>query len=1003
MKKYTFQKPDDIYRGLELWMINDRLEDDEIIHQVEEFKKKGIYSVIFRTYNGLYSDYPGPEFKRKLRVAVEAAKKCGLKIVLQAGYMPSAYPGLPKAYALHKIVPMSEEQLHGDEHVLTRDGVTAYTDQIAVSTINMLDEESMDFYIKTSYEDMWVDFADEFGKTIISVWLDEPRVDNKYLTWTPKLGEMFVKRYGYSIEENIPSLYYDIGDYKKIRYDYYTLLRDMLKNCYYMKVRTWCHSKGLTFSGHLMGEERLTMQIAQAIAVMPFYQYLDIPGIDLLRSNHDWYDKPQLAWSKYFQDFVERSMHIAAVQCVSAAEQVGKEHVLCEMYGVTSPNFVFRDQMHLFDFFAANGINHQCIHGLFYSVRGFRKRLYPQTFNVYQPFWENFRNVKDYVARVSSFISCGNCSKDVLVLHPLETAYGLFRGLADLEDESSRTAIEDYDKRYYMLIRQLYSSQIPFHFGDMSMIEQMGSVEENRFVVGKMAYSTVVVADLEVLTAKTLRLLSEFARNGGKIFIKGALPSRVDGREDETVTGILSSLPNISLLENNEVLIRALKQDNGRSYGYQCVDDASKTVINHRVDGDNNYFLIHNGDCRRAKKGELCIKGIHKAFRFDAETASISQIDSYVRNGETVIPVVNAEGGSSLIFTEPAQTSAQPLKSSKMFRVLPLDEVSCSISGENVLTLELCTYKTEKMNQFSEKEIAIERVVEKLKREKYEGEVTLRFKFYSDFCVKGLRLVLEDPEECKVTLNGKPVKLESQGYYYAKSFHVVGLPDNVCPGENIIELTRYTKPQIAAPFTDDMKHLFELFQAPVGVDLERIHILGEFLVEAIPEYAAGAGIVRYGKHFYMTEKKSIPAVADVTAHGYPFYPGCVDYTIKLNVTEDMLEAEDVILKIGIYNGCSATVLVNDKKVGCIDREPYTRSLKQALITGENKIEIRLYGTFRNMFGPSHIEGVDPSGCFRNMWWMDMEHSECTEYDSGSLTNSFQLAPLGIGDITLELI
>ena len=1003
MMKCTFEEPADIYRGLDLWMVNDKLEDDEIIRQVEEFREKGLYSVIFRTYNGLISDYPGPEFRSKLRVAVEAAKRCGLKIVLQAGYMPSAFPGLPKSYALHRIVPLPKEQLHGDEHILARDGVIAYTDQIAVSTINMLDEESMDFYIKAVYEDMWADFSDEFGKTIISVWLDEPRVDNKYLTWTPKLGRKFAERYGYSIEENIPSLYYDIGDYKKIRYDYYTLLRDMLKTCYYMKVRTWCHSRGLTFSGHLMGEERLTMQIAQAIAVMPFYRYLDIPGIDLLRSSHDWYDKPQLAWTKYFQDFVERSMHIAAVQCVSAAEQAGKEHVLCEMYGVTSPNFVFRDQMHLFDYFAANGINHQCMHGLFYSVRGFRKRLYPQTFNVYQPFWENFRNVKDYVARVSSFVSCGKCTKDVLVIHPLETAYGLFRGLTDPEDESNRAAIEEYDKCYYRLIVQLYSSQIPFHFGDMSLIEEMGSVKKDRLVVGEMAYSTVVVADIEVLTAKMVSLLDEFAHNGGKILIKGALPSRIDGREDKTVAGFLGSLSNTCLFENNEALIRALKQDGSRSYVYHCSDDASKTVINHRVDGDNNYFFIHNGDCRRGKRGELCMKGMHKAFRFDAQSGQVSEMDSYERDGETVIPVVNAVGGSSLIFTIPAQTPAKLPKSSKMFRVLPLDEISCSINGENVLTLELCTYKTEKMSRFSEKEIAIERVVEKLKREKYEGEVTLRFKFNSDFPAKGLRLVLEDPEECKVTLNGKQVKLDSQGYYYSKSFQVVVLPDAVCPGENVIELTRYTKPQIAAPFTDDMKHLFELFRAPVGVDLERIYILGDFCVEAVPEYPTGAGIVRYGKHFYMTERKSIPAVADVTSHGYPFYPGCVDYTIKLNVTEDILDAKDAILKIGIYNGCSATVLVNDKKAGCIDREPYALSLKHALMPGENTIVIRLYGTFRNMFGPSHIEGVDPSGCFRNMWWMDIERSDCTEYDSGNLTNSFQLAPFGIGDITLELI
>ena len=90
MKQYPFEVPDEKYRGLDLWMVNDKLEDEEIEKQVKEFKAKGFYSVIFRTYNGLISDYPGPEYKHKVRVAIKSAKECGLKIALQAGFMPSA-------------------------------------------------------------------------------------------------------------------------------------------------------------------------------------------------------------------------------------------------------------------------------------------------------------------------------------------------------------------------------------------------------------------------------------------------------------------------------------------------------------------------------------------------------------------------------------------------------------------------------------------------------------------------------------------------------------------------------------------------------------------------------------------------------------------------------------------------------------------------------------------------------------------------------------------------
>lgn len=1000
MKKYEFQEPKDIYRGLDLWMVNDELTNEEVAHQVEEFKAKGLSSVIFRTYNGLISDYPGPKFKERLRTAINTAKKCGLKITLQAGYMPSAFPELPKEFALHRITPIPEEKLTDGDVVLARYDGIAYTDKIAAATVNMLDECSTDYYIKTAYENMWEEFRGDFGDTVVSVWVDEPRFDNRYLTWTPTIDEEFTKEYGYSLKENIPALYHDIGDFKKVRYDYFTLLRSTMEKRYYSKVREWCHSNGLSFSGHLMGEERLSMQITQAVAVMPFYKYFDVPGIDMLRADHDWYDKPLRAFGKYNQGFVERSMHVSAVQCVSAAEQAGKEHVLCEMYGVTTPNFVFRDQMHLFDFFAANGINHQCMHALFYSPRGFRKRFYPQTFNVYQPFWENFRNIKDYVARVSNFISMGKTEKDVLVLHPLETAYGLCRGLTNPTDESNRDIVEDYDKKYYRFIIGLYSSQIPFHFGDMATIDEMGSVSGKKFVVGDVKYNTVILSDIEVLSAKTLALLKEFAENGGRILIKGKLPERVDGAVSPLAKDILSTAENLQTFENNECLLRELRKQNSKDFIYRAEDDISTTVINHRKDGEKNYFFIHNGDCRREKRGELIINGLHKAYLFNGENSSISELYVTQEDGKTKVPFINAIGGSVMIFTEPSEISIAGDRKDTPQNLLPISNLSAEIQGENLLTLELCTYKTEKMQSFYDKEMSIERVVEKLKREKYEGEVTLKFSFYSEFEAKNLKLVLEDAEECKISLNGIAQDMTVCGYYYSKAFNIINLSDDVKAGENVIELTRYTKPQIAETVSDDMKHLFELFRAPVGVDLERVHILGDFRVECIPEIPTGAGIVRVGKRFFMTPSEKTRAVSDFTSHGYPFYPGTIDYKSTVTLGEIAEKSNDILLSVGIFNGCSSAVFVNGKKIGSIDREPYSISIKDAITSGTNEITIRLYGTMRNMIGPSHTEGTDPVGCNRTTWYQDYERSECTEYDISTLTNSFQLAPYGIGDVKL---
>ena len=98
-----FSNPPMIYRGTELWMLNDRLDDAELRRQVKEMAEKGFYSFIARTYLGLKSDYPGPGFMGKMRTIIDAAREYGMKVFLQAGYMPAAVVGLPAEFSMKKI------------------------------------------------------------------------------------------------------------------------------------------------------------------------------------------------------------------------------------------------------------------------------------------------------------------------------------------------------------------------------------------------------------------------------------------------------------------------------------------------------------------------------------------------------------------------------------------------------------------------------------------------------------------------------------------------------------------------------------------------------------------------------------------------------------------------------------------------------------------------------------------------------------------------------------
>ena len=386
----TFRNPPDNCRGTDFWMLNDKLDDDELRRQLRSMRGQGVASVIARTYIGLKSDYPGEEFHRKMRVTVDAAREIGIKIFLQAGYMPEAVVGLPPEFAISNLMPLSGDEARqsvreGRGRILATAGGVAYTAVNTGTFLDMLDREAMAFYLERSYGEMWKAFADEFGKTCVSVWVDEPSYSPKGLPWSRSIPEAFRRQWGYDLGPKVEALFRDVPGCETVRYHYWRVVQELLDHAYFEQVRDWCHAHGLLFSGHLMMEDTLGSQLLRAGAAMPYYKYFDIPGIDVLTGETHWHSNPMPRRTPGVH--YNCGFYTTPLQCASAAHQAGKERVLAEMYGVTSESFGLLEQKNMFDHFAALGINHRSVHGIFYSLRGRGKRAFPPHVSDFQPYW----------------------------------------------------------------------------------------------------------------------------------------------------------------------------------------------------------------------------------------------------------------------------------------------------------------------------------------------------------------------------------------------------------------------------------------------------------------------------------------------------------------------------------------------------------------------------------------------------------------------------------------
>lgn len=921
-------KENSIFGGTTFWMLNDKLEDEDIVYQIRQMHDKGIYAFIARTYIGLKSDYPGEGFMSKIQLMINTAKECGMRLYLQARYMPEAIPDLEPQNALDFLVAQREPLEDNVELLHSKDGIN-YGRFCSGTFLNMFDEDAIDRYIEICYG-MWDRFKEHFGKTVMSVWVDEPSYSAEYLPYPNNLEAEFKKRYGYDLRDKLHLLYLDEEGYGSVRWQYRTLLQDLMEKAYFAKIRKWCDANNLWFSGHLMMEETINSQLMRAAATMPFYSYFNLPGIDVLLGQLNWREG-EIKPPEIDQFHGSRTVTLSTpLQLASAAAQAGQEHMLCEMYGCSSQNLGFRDQKHIFDTYACYGINHRAIHGSFYSLRGRRKRAYPPHVNYYQPYWGDYRKLNDAISVTSQFVTEGKRSAKVLVIHPMGSGSALFPGkIVGQQKAESDKILERLDNSFISLLSAFTAAHIQFDLGDERIIERDGKVDKDKIWVGNCCYDTVVMPNLTHVRRSVVDIFEKYAASGGKLITIGNLPKYADGNEFDFNCDALR-FENLSktvdhLKAQNEVTvsgvgacnIRLMKRDTRK--GFNC--------------------FVFNFDCSTANDVTLAAKGQYKAFITDNLSGKRHEIYSYQADGQTLVDLTAEAGGSIMLTFEEGCCSVEA-ESPRAVVELPLkNKWQIERKNENVMLLEFCRYKKAD-GQYSIN-MPILAVQDVLVAENYVGRLTLEFEFESLIEVEGAKLAIEELDFEGIYFNGNSVATDFDGYYLAKQFKTLPLP-KILKGINklTVVIAEYT------PLARAKKSINSLFENQKGDELESCYIIGDFAVKADSEPCL-TGNVRYSG--FALDNESDFALSEVTAGGYPFYAGKLDMSQHVNLNK----AKRVLIEFDCINSACADVTVNGKHCGTLMWAPYLCDITDAVKDGDNEIIVTISSTLRNLLGPYH--------------------------------------------------
>ncbi|QJD84521.1 glycosyl hydrolase [Cohnella herbarum] len=948
------RSPGPAYRGVNLWFLNDRLEDEELTRQLQTLHEAGCGAVIARTFDGLRTEYLSEDFLNRMRTIVEQADERSMKVYLQAGYMPGGIPELKPEHRACVIAALEEgqEKEPGDQ-VLLKDDRFTYVKRYIPNYINLLDQEAIATYLRQCYDQPWERMQDAFGQGIFSVWVDEPEFFPHHVPWSEQLLIRFEEKWGYRLQDRIADLFHRSESSYKVRYHYRRIQLSLFIEAYFEQVSKWCAERGLQFSGHLMGEDRLDSQIGYTVAAMPLYSYMQLPGIDHLTGNLRW-----TAMDRSGEMSIPFIM--TPKQCSSIAHQEGKKTVLAELYGVSSQALTFQDQKRIAEYMAILGINHRCLHGSFYSMRGRRKRIYVPHLSEQQPWWEQYGYVSDYFARLSYALHQGTFAADALVIHPIESAYGSYDPLDFMKRQATDLSV--MNDQLTQLSMNLMAAQIGFDYGDEHVMERKAAVDsEGSIRIGEMSYRTVILPMLTTIRESTLRLLERFVELGGVLIATSSFPTLVDCEESES---LLRLKEKAILIDNSTQALRKAVYPQAQERAVQVLagEEIDSIWVYERVlDDQRLVYVLNTNDSRRADV-ELRSSRYRSAHQYDLESGLLVTLAS--NESESVSIEFSLEPWQSkvIVFEQRTALPDHSAKISSGSSVNLIDTVSVSAeqmamrrADPNAMTLDYCQYR--KGDEPYSVTVPVIAVQEILTEEDYEGPVTLRYDFQAEALPSSMAVVVEEAEDYDILVNGTRVRYDGLPYYMDRSFLPIEITSLIVTGVNRIEMTRRFSPLRKTNFFHANR-----FQNIPGVELESIYLIGDFAVYGnLSERVARNRCERLTPRLTVGSERA-SAGENWPSGGYPFYSGTMVYVTEA-IFEVVAPDERIEISLSGLEACVAVVKINGQEASKLAWKPFKADITEWVTEGSNCIEIHVTNTLRNLLGPHHQPKGETDYCY----------------------------------------
>ncbi len=978
-----FPDPPREYSSGPLWVWNDMLSEEQVRSTLRNLAEQNVKQVFVHPRPGLMTPYLSADWFRLWKVALEEAKRLDMNVwIYDEDSYPSGFAGglvpdaMPEARGrglffsevkrLEKpgagVLAVFRLGNGGCEEVTTRAraGETLRDGPYLVAAVRRAPDSPWHggkCYVDLLYPGVTQKFLEitlgayqreigsQFGKRVPGSFCDEPNlIPAGGMPWTDDLPAQFRKRWGYDLTPNLASLARPVGDWKRLRHNYFQTLLDLMIERWAKPYSEYCRDHGLEFTGHYWEHEwPASLAVPDNMAI---YAWPQRPAIDCLRNQYTEQVHAQFGNARMVKELS------------SVANQLGKKRTLCEAYGASGWGLCFEDMKRIGDWLYVLGINTLDQHLSDITIRGARKWDYPQSFSYHEPWWKAYHVLAGYFTRLSAAMSQGEQINRVLLIEPTTSAWMYQLHDFDFYATPFRQDpnMKEIGDRFQDLVNLLERAQVEYDIGCEDILMRHGEVptdvEPPRLVIGRRAYTTVILPPCtENLNEQTMRLLEEYVKSGGRVFCCGAPPQLVDGRKSDRgqVAAQAAGWKRLTP-EAIPAQLQAMRCD---GFAIRRSPDDKGILFHHRRQlDDGELLLLVNTSIQWPSSGEVASR-LQGAEQWDLESGRIAPYRT--EPGEPGLK--SKEPGLKLSFHLPpcgslllflsrapgkAESAAALAANAPATRLAPAGPLTIRRTEPNVLTLDYldvtaggetkksvycflgCQFAFQKNGLPQNPWESAVQFRDELITKKFPPEsgcaATYRFTIAHEV-PRPLQVVVERADLYAIACNGKPLMPAKGSWWLDKSFGRIDITAAARTGANEVTIR-------ARPFT--MFH-----------ELAAAYVLGDFGLKA-----AGAG-------FTIVPAATLK-LGKWNEQGLPLYSAAVSYRQRFELPQP---SGRYAVRLPAWYGSVAEVFVNDRSAGYIGFAPWQCDVTPHVVAGVNTIEVRVIGTLKNTLGPHHAGKV----------------------------------------------